>query len=129
MERISASEPEGLSREELSRLILDMFHRIMVHHTLWFREVEHQIGFERALEVHYLLDLGLFQPTDESGTPLGPSFRSIDIGAVVYVAGVGPVRSRERRFIAPTSGVLEGSPPALFDVEMNLIGTGTIARR
>ena len=96
------------------------------------REVAVDTGwrrFERGLEVHYLLDLGIFQNVDESGDPLGPPFRSIDIGAVVYVAGVGPVRSRERRYIAPTSGVLEGSPPALFHVEMNLIGTGTIGRR
>lgn len=42
---------EGLSREDLSRYLLDMLHRIMVHHTLWFREVEHQIGFEKALDV------------------------------------------------------------------------------
>ena len=27
-----------------------MFHRIMVHETLWFREVEHQMGFEKALK-------------------------------------------------------------------------------
>ena len=51
MEDTNAPEPEDLSREELTRLILDMFHRIMVHHTLWFREVEHQIGFPEALKV------------------------------------------------------------------------------
>lgn len=31
--------------------LLDMLHRTMVHHTLWFREVEHQLGFARALAV------------------------------------------------------------------------------
>ena len=36
--------------EDLSPLIMDMLHRIVVHHTLWFREVEHQLGFEKALE-------------------------------------------------------------------------------
>ena len=51
MEKIQAETPEELSREDLSRYVLDMFHRIMVHHTLWFREVEHQIGFDRALQV------------------------------------------------------------------------------
>jgi len=28
-----------------------MFHRIVVHHVLWFREVEHQMGFSKALEI------------------------------------------------------------------------------
>jgi len=43
--------PEDLSRHDMARLVLDMFHRIMVHHTLWFREVEHQLGMEKALDV------------------------------------------------------------------------------
>ncbi|MCF8104020.1 MAG: DUF6125 family protein [Desulfohalobiaceae bacterium] len=51
MEKTQAEIPDELSRQDLSRYVLDMFHRIMVHHTLWFREVEHQIGFEKALEV------------------------------------------------------------------------------
>jgi len=42
---------EGLGHEELALLIIDMAHRTMVHHTLWFREVEHQMGFEKALEI------------------------------------------------------------------------------
>lgn len=41
---------EDMTRPQLTELMLDMFHRMMVHHTLWFREVEHQLGFERALE-------------------------------------------------------------------------------
>ena len=44
-------QPGDLSREKLSGLILDMFHRVMVHHTLWFCEVEHQLGMKKALEV------------------------------------------------------------------------------
>jgi len=40
---------EDLCPEDMARLVLDMFHRTMVHHTLWFREVEHQFGFEKAL--------------------------------------------------------------------------------
>ncbi len=43
--------PEDLSQEDLARFILDMFHRIIVHHTLWFREIEHQMGMEKALNV------------------------------------------------------------------------------
>jgi hypothetical protein len=40
-----------LSKEELARLAVDLLHRTMVHHVFWFKEVEHQMGFERALEV------------------------------------------------------------------------------
>ncbi|MFZ5597099.1 MAG: DUF6125 family protein [Bacillota bacterium] len=40
-----------LSHEELARFVMDMFHRIMVHHTMWFLEVERQMGMSRALEV------------------------------------------------------------------------------
>ena len=28
-----------------------MIHRTMVHHIFWFKEVEHQMGFEKALEI------------------------------------------------------------------------------
>ncbi len=40
-----------LSEEETVRLIIDMVHRIIVHHTLWFNEVIHQMGMEKALAV------------------------------------------------------------------------------
>lgn len=43
--------PEDLSKEELARFVLDIFHRIAVHHALWFREVEHQMGMQKALKV------------------------------------------------------------------------------
>ncbi|CFX40305.1 Uncharacterized [Syntrophomonas zehnderi OL-4] len=42
---------EDLSQEELTRFIMDMVHRMTVHHTLWFREVEHQLGMNRALDI------------------------------------------------------------------------------
>lgn len=41
---------EGLTNEDLAKLAVDMFHRIIVHHVLWFMEVEHQMGFETALK-------------------------------------------------------------------------------
>lgn len=44
-------KPDDLSQEELARFVLDMFHRTMVHYTLWFREVEHQMGMKKALDV------------------------------------------------------------------------------
>lgn len=42
--------PEDLSHEEKARFVMDMIHRTMVHHTLWFKEVEHQLGLKRALD-------------------------------------------------------------------------------
>ena len=42
--------PEDLSHEEKARFVLDMIHRTIVHHTLWFKEVEHQMGLKRALD-------------------------------------------------------------------------------
>lgn len=40
----------GLSREEKARLAMDMMHRIVMHHVLWFTEVRHQMGTEQAHE-------------------------------------------------------------------------------
>lgn len=42
--------PEDLDQKELAEFIMEIFHTTMVHHTLWFREVEHQMGFENALK-------------------------------------------------------------------------------
>ena len=42
---------ETITAEERAAHIIDMCHRITVHHTLWFREAEHQLGFEKALNV------------------------------------------------------------------------------
>jgi hypothetical protein len=46
-----AKGPEELRSEELARLAVDFFHRTIVHHTLWFAEVEHQMGKAKALEM------------------------------------------------------------------------------
>ncbi|QGT99725.1 hypothetical protein SYNTR_1132 [Candidatus Syntrophocurvum alkaliphilum] len=43
--------PEELEQKDLARLVIDMFHRITTHHVLWFKEVEHQKGFDKALEI------------------------------------------------------------------------------
>lgn len=37
--------------EETARLVIDFFHRTMVHHAMWFAEVRHQLGRERAWEI------------------------------------------------------------------------------
>ncbi len=40
-----------LNHEDTARFILDLLHRTMVHHALWYCEVIHQIGEEKALEI------------------------------------------------------------------------------
>jgi hypothetical protein len=40
-----------LDNGELARLAIDLIHRTVAHHVFWFKEVEHQMGFERALEI------------------------------------------------------------------------------
>lgn len=42
---------EDLDHENTARLILDMFHRIIIHYALWFNEVKHQMGMEKALDI------------------------------------------------------------------------------
>ncbi|MFA4853167.1 MAG: DUF6125 family protein, partial [Bacteroidales bacterium] len=42
---------EELSREKNARLIIDFFHRIMMHHAIWFAEVQQHLGKEKALHV------------------------------------------------------------------------------
>ena len=42
---------EKLSKAEKAKLILDFFHRTMMHHALWFAEVQHQMGREKAYKV------------------------------------------------------------------------------
>ncbi|MCB2221159.1 MAG: cytosolic protein [Bacteroidetes bacterium] len=44
------SNRETLSKQANARLILDFFHRTMMHHALWFAEVQHQLGPEKAFE-------------------------------------------------------------------------------
>ena len=42
---------DDLDNKDLARFVVDMCHRIVMHHALWFKEVEHQMGFDRALEI------------------------------------------------------------------------------
>ncbi len=44
-------KPEDLGHKDLARFVVDMFHRVMVHHTLWFCQVEYQMGMKKALGV------------------------------------------------------------------------------
>ena len=49
MDRETISRAEDMSQAQLAAFAVDLVHRMMVHHTLWFREVEHQLGFAQAL--------------------------------------------------------------------------------
>ncbi|MGI6751828.1 MAG: DUF6125 family protein [Anaerovoracaceae bacterium] len=40
-----------MNKNDLAELVMDMIHRTAVHHVFWFKEVEHQMGFEKALEI------------------------------------------------------------------------------
>ena len=42
---------EELNKQQLAELAIDMLHRTIVHHVFWFKEVEHQMGFEEALKI------------------------------------------------------------------------------
>ncbi len=46
----SPQDIQHLSREDKLRLIRDFLHRTIVHYGLWFSEVKHQLGMEKALE-------------------------------------------------------------------------------
>ena len=41
---------QDLDHEQTARLVIDMFHRIIIHYALWYTEIRHQMGTERALE-------------------------------------------------------------------------------
>lgn len=42
---------DELSQPDTARLVMDLFHRIVIHYALWFTEVRHQMGMQRALDV------------------------------------------------------------------------------
>ncbi len=44
------TDPFNLEQEEKARFIADMFNRLVVHYALWFTEIRHQMGMEKALE-------------------------------------------------------------------------------
>jgi len=49
MEDNNTNQPS--TREAQVRLIIDFIHRTLMHHALWFAEVSHQLGKERALAI------------------------------------------------------------------------------
>lgn len=48
---IHAKSVDGLDKTETARYVMDMFHRTIMHHALWYTEVSHQMGQERALKL------------------------------------------------------------------------------
>jgi hypothetical protein len=40
-----------LDQEDLARLVVDFCHRIVMHHAMWFNEVKHQWGREKAYDI------------------------------------------------------------------------------
>jgi len=40
-----------LDTRETARFIVDLFHRLILHHGLWFAEVKHQLGTDKALSI------------------------------------------------------------------------------
>uniref|UniRef100_A0A7C4MLP4 Cytosolic protein n=1 Tax=Desulfatirhabdium butyrativorans TaxID=340467 RepID=A0A7C4MLP4_9BACT len=45
-----SSSIEEMDNKDLARLVVDFFHRIVLHYALWFNEVWHQMGREGVLE-------------------------------------------------------------------------------
>ncbi len=40
-----------LTHEDNARMVIDFIHRLMMHHAIWFSEVQQQFGQEKALEI------------------------------------------------------------------------------
>jgi len=47
---LELKDSKDLSKKENAQIILDFFHRTMMHHAMWFAEVQHQLGKEKAFE-------------------------------------------------------------------------------
>ena len=42
---------EELDHRDRARLAIDFWHRTVMHHAMWFAEIRHQLGRERAWEI------------------------------------------------------------------------------
>ncbi|MEN6389927.1 MAG: DUF6125 family protein [Syntrophomonas sp.] len=47
----TAFKVEDMSQVDLARMAMDMIHRSIVHHIFWFKEVDHQMGFDKAVDI------------------------------------------------------------------------------
>lgn len=82
----------------------DVFLKARVARTLSYA-VPGRGTVRNCLEVHYLIDYGIMEWADQSGTITGYT-RWIDYGRVIYAPDVGPVLDEERR------GAFAGTPPS-----------------
>lgn len=41
---------DNLDQKQTARLVMDVLHRTIIHYALWFTEIRHQMGMEKALE-------------------------------------------------------------------------------
>lgn len=41
---------DDLSKEQTAGLVMDIWHRTFIHYALWFTEIRHQMGMEKALD-------------------------------------------------------------------------------
>jgi len=46
-----AEKASDLNHRENAAFVVDLFNRTIIHHALWFSEVKHQMGMEKALEL------------------------------------------------------------------------------
>ncbi len=46
--KVTAENPKQLDKKESARFILDLMHRLVMHHALWFSEARHQMGHQKA---------------------------------------------------------------------------------
>ena len=44
-----------MTEELLNKFLIDVYHRMVVHHTLWFDEVEKELGTAKALQASEIL--------------------------------------------------------------------------
>ena len=72
-----------------------------------------------AIEVIYVIDYGVSEATDETGSPVG-SFRQFDYGRVTYAPGIGPVVDLERRDAFRGQNVTVGEA----ELRLDLLSTG-----
>lgn len=47
----NAQNVNELDRKQTAAYVVDLFHRLIIHHALWFTEVRHQMGQEKALQM------------------------------------------------------------------------------
>jgi len=63
---------KSLSKKDVVKLIIDFFHRTMMHHAMWYGEVMHQYGREKAMAI---LDKVLSQSYDVQIKRLAKTFQ------------------------------------------------------